>query len=390
MDAASIAKQLSAALPEGGRLAVGDGAGCPTEAWGAVDQLLSDRPDVSVLLGWWFRAPEVIGNLNARQVSTVISGFGMRRLIDSGAVGFLPIRLGAMANLLNGPLRADVLLTSLRPVERGFAFSTEVGWERAVIDSGATVLAVARPNAPVIETGPSLEEGSVVVIAESDLLPATIPGAAPTDEQRATAEHVSRLIPDGARIQVGPGALGAAVYAAIDKPISVDSGIITDPVVDLDRRGLLVGPAYAPYVAGTEMLYDWAPGRVVVDRIEVTHSNARLSGGRPLVAVNTGLEIDLDGQVNAETVRGSWMGGIGGQPDYALGASLSRDGLSVMALTTESGGNPTLVERLQGPVTTLGHDIDVVVTERGSVDLRGLSRPERRSALRALWGSIAP
>jgi acyl-CoA hydrolase len=106
--------------------------------------------------------------------------------------------------------------------------------------------------------------------------------------------------------------------------------------------------------------------------------------------VNTGIEMDLDGQVNAELAGGSWAGGVGGQPDYAAAASSSPTGLSVFALPSHSAGRPTLVTSLSGPVTTPGHDVEVVVTEHGCADLRGLSRPQRRRALADLWGADAP
>jgi acyl-CoA hydrolase len=122
----------------------------------------------------------------------------------------------------------------------------------------------------------------------------------------------------------------------------------------------------------------------------VTHDPGRLRHGLPLVAVNTGIEIDLDGQVNAEVAAGSWAGGVGGQPDYAAAASSSPNGLSVFALPSTAAGRATLVRSLGGPVTTSGHDVDVVVTERGIADLRGLTRPQRRTALADLWGSDAP
>jgi len=380
-----LAARLSAMLPTGGRVAVGDGAGTPHAAWDEVLVLLDERPDVSVLLGWWFRAPAADAALDAARAKTLVSGFGMRRLIDAGKVGFVPSRLGAAPTLLSGPLRCDVLLTTLRPTTRGFAFSTEVAWERAVIDAGAAVAAVVAPRAPAIPTGPDLEAASVTILLETEAAPEPFEATASTDAQRAVAANVAALVPDGARIQVGPGGLGAAVFEAIERPVAVDTGIVTDPVMGLAARGLLDGPAYAPYVAGSPELYEWAASNAQVDRVEHTHDLVRLSTGRPLVAVNTGLEIDLDGQVNAEVAGGSWVGGIGGQPDFALGASLSRGGLSIMAMAAHRGSDPTLVERLQGPVSTPCYDVDVVVTDAGSADLRGLDRTQRRAALIELW-----
>jgi acyl-CoA hydrolase len=102
------------------------------------------------------------------------------------------------------------------------------------------------------------------------------------------------------------------------------------------------------------------------------------------------MEIYVDGQANAEVAAGSWAGGVGGQPDYAAAAATSPTGLSIFAFPSTNAGRPTLVRSLDGPVTTPGHDVEVVVTDRGLADLRGLSRPERRAALARLWGSDAP
>lgn len=390
MSDVSLRSALSSLLPLGGRLALGDGAGVPVEVWPAVRALLLERDDISLITAWWFSPPSGVEELPAGRVSALISGFGMRRAIDAGHVGFVPARFGTLPSLLRGALRPDVLLATLAPVQGGYSFTTESSWQRAAIGAGARVAAVVRPGAPVCDVEEPLTTDRVHVILQSDRRPDVLAPVAPTDVQHAVAERVAELVPAGARVQVGPGGLGAAVYSALRHPVAVDTGLVTDPVVDLQRRGLLLDAPIAPYVAGTELLYDWAPGRVHVHGVEVTHSPARLLQGRPLVAVNTGIEIDVDGQVNAEIAGGSWAGGIGGQPDYAAAASTSPTGVSVFALPSVAAGRPTLVRSLSGPVTTPGHDVEVVVTDRGVADLRGLSRPERRQALARLWGSDAP
>jgi acyl-CoA hydrolase len=103
--------------------------------------------------------------------------------------------------------------------------------------------------------------------------------------------------------------------------------------------------------------------------------------------VNTALEVDLDGQVNVESAGGSAIAGVGGHPDYAVGAVRSAAGLSIVAVPTVRGGHPTLVDRLAVPASTPAHDIDVIVTELGSADLRGLDRRGRRRAIARLWGA---
>jgi len=387
LDLEATVERLSAALPVGGRIAVADGAGFPHEAWPALVDLTARRPDLRLLIGWCIPTPERIDELRAESARTVISGFGLRRAIDAGRVGFLPVRLGAMPALLAGPLRCDALVTTLRPAGRGFAFATEVGWQRAVIATGAAIFAVLRANAPRTASGALLALDRVEVLGESARRPDELAARAPSQEQRDIGARIAALVPDGARLQVGPGGLGSAIFDGLTRPVAVDTGIVSDQVADLDARGLLESAPLAPYVVGTEHVYEWCADRVRVAGVEFTHDPSRLAHGRPLVAVNTGLEIDIAGQVNGEAVGGMAVGGVGGQPDFAAAAAASRGGLSVIAMTTHTTkGVPTLVRSLQMPATTPSHDVDIVVTERGSADLRGLTRSERTAALIKLWG----
>jgi acyl-CoA hydrolase len=118
--------------------------------------------------------------------------------------------------------------------------------------------------------------------------------------------------------------------------------------------------------------------------VEVTHNHASLATDT-FVAVNTALEIDLSGQVNVETIKGSIVAGLGGHADFAFAASSSRKGLSIVALPSRRGNNSTLVEQLDKHVTTQRSDIDMFVNEHGYVDVRGLSDEEKRRALFRLW-----
>jgi acyl-CoA hydrolase len=149
---------------------------------------------------------------------------------------------------------------------------------------------------------------------------------------------------------------------------------------------LLLGTPVATYLAGGPELYAWAAGRPILHRLEHSHDLGRLSRGIPLVAVNTALEIDEQGQVNVEQVGGSVLGGIGGHSDYAVAGARSVGGLSIVAAPSSHRGRPTLVDALSAPVSTPGQDVDMVVTEAGVADLRGLDRAEKRTALHRLFG----
>jgi acyl-CoA hydrolase len=168
-------------------------------------------------------------------------------------------------------------------------------------------------------------------------------------------------------------------------PLQIDTGLLTDAVVDLDRRGLLAGTPSATYLLGTESLYDWADGRSILCGIDHTHDLTRLSHGAPLVAVNTAIEIDPYGQVNVEGLGDKVIGGIGGHPDYCAAARMSRGGLSIIAVPTTTNGRSPLVEQLSRPASTPAHDVDLIVTESGHVDLRAADWAQRRALITRLF-----
>jgi acyl-CoA hydrolase len=372
---------------ETGRVALGDGVGCAAAVSSDYVRTLTEGTTREVLLGWVPDGQFLLDPDDFAGVRTLMGGYALRGPIDRGQIRYIPARLGATPSLLQGPLRCEALVASVAHREGGYVFTTESAWQRAAVDGGAYVHCVERHGVPVLDGGPPLPADRVRVIGRSDAPPALVHWDEPTAVHRALGERVAALVPEGARVQYGPGAIGTAVLDALTLPVHIDTGMVTDAAVDLDRRGLLLGRVLATYVAGTEMLYDWAPGRVVVERIEHTHDPMRLAEDPPLFAINTALEIDVHGQVNVEAVGGSTVAGIGGHPDYAFAAARSWHGLSVIALPTQRGRHRTLVERLSAPVSTPSHDVDVVVTEQGSADLRGLDRGQRRFALEALWAS---
>jgi acyl-CoA hydrolase len=378
---------LAEALGPGATVAVTDGVGMPGAALAALSRAARTVGGIRLVLGW---CPGPIADLELdafADVATIMGGYELRAAVDAGQVRYLPARLGAVPALLADVLRPDVVLTSVVRSGNDLELATEVSWIPAVIETGATVLAVERPAFPAAARTPPLDPDRVVVIASDPTRPPVARWGAVTDVHRAIAGHVVELLPAGARLQYGPGALGTALLDALEREVHIDTGIITDAVVGLDRRGLLLDVPTAPYLAGSEELYAWADGRPMLDRLEITHDPTRLGGRPPLVAVNTALEIDLDAQVNVESVGGSAVAGVGGHPDFAFAAARAPSGLSIIALPSEHHGASTLVAQLSAPVSTPSHDVDVVVTERGAADLRGLDRTERRRSLEVLWGT---
>ncbi|BBG00123.1 MULTISPECIES: acetyl-CoA hydrolase/transferase C-terminal domain-containing protein [Pseudonocardia] len=381
---------LAALVSNGSRVALADGCGTPRTLHGPLSRVAAGRA-VSAVLGWHPAPAPDLDPAAFDDVRVLMGGPGTRAAVESGAAHVVPARLSAVPALLRGPLRPDLLVATVVRGPDGLRFGAEVGYLRGLVDSGTPVAAVLSHGSPCSDAGPALPAGAVTVVAETAEGPAELTVPAPTTDDEAIARRVAALVPPGARIQVGPGRLAAAMAAAIEVPVRLDSGLLPDPVVDLDARGLLLDQPVSTYLAGTRRLYDWADGRALLHPVEHTHDIGRLSaaGAPPLIALNAALEIDVDGQVNVEGLGRSAAGMIGGHPDFAA-AGARGDGLSVIALASLHRGAPTLVERLSRPVSTPSQDVDLVVTERGTADLRGLDRAERRRALLELWdGAIS-
>jgi hypothetical protein len=372
-------------------LALGDGVGTlcrlddDASVGASVSAVARDVGGIRLILGW---LPTSIDGLDVEAFAEVVAlmpGWGVRDVLGSPKARFLPTRLAAIPALLNDVCRPDVLLTRLVRRDGRLQFGSEVSWQRIVFDGGARTLGVVDARAPAAAAGPALDDSEVEVVGTVRLGLTRVPQREPEALHDALADEVLRLIPAGARVQYGPGQLGTALLRRTQVPLRVDTGMLTDAVVDLEKNGLLDGIPSATYLFGSDVLYDWADGRPILHGIEHTHDLTRLSRGVPFIAVNTAVEIDLHGQVNVEGVGDKVFGGIGGHPDYCTAGRLSVGGLSIVAVPSRVNGRSPLVERLSRPASTLAHDVDVIVTERGHTDLRAASWSERQRQITELF-----
>jgi hypothetical protein len=388
---AGLTTALRDALRPGMTVALGDGVGAMRclDDGGSVGAALSAAAravgSVRLVLGW---LPAPIDGLDADAFADVVAlmpGWGVREVLRSAKARFLPTRLAGIPALLADVLRPDVLLTRVVSRNGLLQFSTEVSWQRAVIIGGTKTLVIIDTSAPAADAEPALDPSGVEVLGTVGTGPGRVPEREPEPIHDALADAVLQFIPDGARIQYGPGQLGTALLRRAQVPLHIDTGLLTDAVVDLDRRGLLAGPPSATYLLGSESLYDWADGRPILHGLDYTHDLTRLSRGAPLVAVNTAIEIDQHGQINVEGVGDKVIGGIGGHPDYCAAARMSSGGLSIIAVPTKVNGRSPLVEQLSRPVSTPAHDVDVIVTDSGHVDLRAADWSQRRALITELF-----
>jgi acyl-CoA hydrolase len=217
-----------------------------------------------------------------------------------------------------------------------------------------------------------------------------VPSSAITPVEQAIARHVAGFIDDGAVLQTGVGAIPDAVLQLLGdrRDLGVHSGMIGDGLVDLAERGVITnarkrfdaGISICGMLIGTRRLYEFAHRNPALKlcAAEYTHGTAALSRLEKFVTINSAVEVDLTGQVNAEQVGDDYLGGVGGQADYVRAGSRSPGGHSIIALpATARGGASRICARLSGPVTSARSDADVIVTEYGAAELRGQPLAER-------------
>lgn len=326
----------------------------------------------------------------------------MLRLRSYGVLGappqlpidVVPCHLSAIPALLrDGLVRADVVLIQVPPAdEEGFhSLGVSVDYLADAVRVARVVLAEVNDQCPVTAGPVRIHRSRLAATVHTSRPLVTLPAPRAGEVERRIADRVAGLVPDGATIELGIGGLASAVGAALTghRELRVHTGLIGDWLVDLAERGSLTrGPgavAVGCTALGTERLYRWIDRNPAVELrpVTLTHGIAELARLPGYVAVNSALEVDLTGQVNAETVGGRYVGGIGGQVDFLRGAAASTGGLAVVALpsTARRGTRSRVVAALDGPVTSARADVDVVVTEHGVADLRGRSLRERTAAM---------
>ena len=338
--------------------------------------------DARVVVGWlpgeraWTTA--LVG------ADALMGGYGVRTAIRDGRATYRPVRLSAVPRLLAGLPRPLVTVVRGRPAPGGdgFVFGASVGWGSAAAQLADAVVVEVDPAGPVVP-GPPVP-GNVVGVVEGAATRVAPTWDEPDAVDRAIAAHVARVLPPAPTLQYGPGPLLDSIVRHVDRPVGIWSGLATDAVVELARGGRLRDGAVAGYLWGSDVLHDLArDGRVRLAASDETHDVRRLAAIPQFVALNTALQVGLDGAVNVERLGADprdVVGGVGGHPDFARGASACPDGLSIVVCRSAHRGRSNLVPR-PVTVTTARTDVDVVVTEHGVADLRGRADDERARLL---------
>ena len=325
-----------------------------------------------------------------------------RNLTAANLLDIIPAYVSAVPGLIrSGVIKVDVVLLRVRPHPKPGYFTVGVmaDFLPAMVQAARCVIAEIDDRLPMTAHDALVAAEDIDVLTECDADEVLMPDPEPTDIDMRVASHVAGLIPDGATIQLGVGGLPVAVCRALlhHKDLGVHSGVISDIVVDLvekgvitnARKGIDAGRIVTGGLFGSRRLMDFADGNATVEIrcSEYTHNQQVLSRLPNLYAINSGVEVDLTGNVNSEIAAGRYLGAIGGLPDFVRGAVASPGGRAIIAVpsTTPNGKHSRIVASLASqPISIPRGDIDIVVTEYGVAELRGRSFSERAKRLRAI------
>lgn len=333
------------------------------------------------------------------RTNAVFIGPNIREAVANGQADYIPVFLREVPGLFRQRiLPLDVAMIQVSPPDRhGFcSLGVSVDISRAAVEMATYVIAQVNPHMPRTH-GDGLIHISQIdyAIDVDDPLP-EVPKSELSDVELKIGQNCAQLIEDGATIQMGIGAIPDAVLASLThhRNLGVHTEMFSEGIIDLVERGVITGhnkrthpgKIVGSFLMGTRRLYDFVDDNPLVVLLDVAYTNdtAVIRRNPRVTAINSAIEIDLTGQVCADSIGARMYSGVGGQMDFMHGAALSEGGKPIIALPSTTGrGESRLVNYLKqgaGVVTTRSH-IHYVVTEYGCAYLYGKNLRQRARAL---------
>lgn len=328
-----------------------------------------------------------------------------RKLADAGLLDICPFPYSQLAGLIeSGRLKTDVVLVQVSPpnAKGEYSLGLSVEYLGSALKTARCVIAEVNDQVPWTHTTPLLKESDFAAIVHSSRPPVPLPYGAPGEVELAIGRNAAQFIPDRSVVEFGLGSLPDAILAALSdrRDLGVHSGLLCDGVAKLMQSGAITnahksidrGVTVGGVLFGTKLLFDFARDNpaIALRATDYTHSAKVLGSIDNFVAVNSAVEVDLTGQVNAEIVAngtpgGSYVGAVGGALDFIRAANASPGGASLICLPASIGTKLSrVVAKLSGPVATPRSEAGVFVTEHGVADLRGVplaARPAKMIAI---------
>lgn len=388
------------AIPDGSRVILPHGCIEPTRFYEALQAERGNFRNLSLYSGLQFGDYSYLREGVGENFSytTWQASAKLRHLFKAGKADFLPMRFRDVVRLVShhGPIPPDVVVIQCSPPEDEWVnLGISVSVFRDLVESARVVIAEINPKMPRTAGNSRLPAHVIDYAIESDAPLGEYRSPRRTARDEKIVERVLSLIPQGATVQIGVGAIPDAVLGRLHEvpDTSLYSGMLTDGLIDFVAKSRHQPRVITGEVCGSAALYEFVGTNSTVEfrPTPITHDVPRLASIPKFVSVNSAVEVDWFGQINGETVDGIQISGAGGSLDFVEGAAASPGGLAILALpsTTEDGKHSKIVERLSRdtPATIPRVCADIVVTEHGVAHLRGRTLRERERALREISGA---
>jgi acetyl-CoA hydrolase len=342
-------------------------------------------------------SPDLEGKL---RVNTMFVSANVRKAVNEGRADFTPIFLHEIPGLFRkGIVPLDVAFIHLSPPdEHGFcSYGIEVGLTKPAAESARIVIAEVNERMPRTLGDSFIHVSKLTHVVQVDYPLAEMPQGLAGDLEKSIGAHVAELIPDGATLQLGIGSIpdGVLYYLKDKRHLGIHTEMFSDGVVDLvemgvvtnERKTLHPGKIIAGFILGSQRLYSFVHDNAMVEFHPQDYVNDPfiIAQNESMVSINSAIEVDLTGQVCADSIGHAFYSGVGGQVDFIRGAAHSKGGKPIIALpsTAKNGALSRIVPALKpgAGVVTSRNDVHFVVTEFGVADLYGKSIRQRVEAL---------
>jgi acyl-CoA hydrolase len=389
---------LGAFLRPGDHIVWGQACGEPTTL---VEALIAQAQSIGRLSA--FAATSFSGILGVEAAERLnLSSMGaigaLRTVAATGRLGIVPCHVSQVGPMIGqGLIGCDVAFVQVSPRDANgnHSFGLISDFVQAAVAKARVVIAEVNERVPFTFGDAVLPAARIDCAVHVARTPVEVAPAQIGETDLAIARIVAGYIEDGAVIQVGIGAVPDAILRLLQdrRDLGVHSGMIGDGLVDLVQARVVTnalkpidtGVSITGALIGTRRLYEFVDRnpQIGMRSSSYTHNEAVLSRLSRLVTINSAIEVDLTGQVNAEQSGAHYLGGTGGQVDYVRAGSRSPGGHSIIALpaTAKGGKVSRITAALSGPVTTARSDVDVIVTEFGAAELKGQTLAERARRL---------
>lgn len=399
IDAADL--DLKQFLRSGDRIVWGQACGEPTTL---VEALIAQARDIGALSAFAATSFSRVLDVHAatQLALTSMGAIGeLRSLTAAHRLGIIPCHVSQVGPMIiQGHIGCDVAFVQVSPPDQdgNHSFGLINDFVHEAVMRARVVIAEVNESVPFTYGDAVLPGSRITCAVKSARTPVQVTPAKISDLDHAIAKVVAGYIEDGSVLQVGIGAVPDAIQRLLHdrRDLGVHSGMIGDAIVDLIEAGVVTnarkpidaGISITTALIGTKRLYDFAHRnpRIAVRSSAYVHDAATLARLPGLVTINSAVEVDLTGQVNAEQSGAHYLGGTGGQVEFVRAGVRSAGGRSIIALpaTAKAGAISRITASLSGPVTTARSDVDVIVTEFGAAELRGQTLAERARRMVAI------